>query len=653
MLESANQSRTGVRANRYLGAAVLACVCAVSPVVQAATAVWTGATDTDFENPANWTGGSGGVGSGSTGSATPTAPAPQNSLTTDVASFGSTVASNQPQITASRSIGGLVFNGAGWTLGSSGSTNTLTLGASGINALNQTSGTTTISANLVWAASQTFQVGAGGKISLTGTLARTAGNLTLGSANGTGTISFDGSATGTSTGFIVGGGTVYLNRTTTALNAAATVNAGGTLQLGGSAGLNGNLGDEIGDPRALTLNGSATASAIFDLNGRTEAMGGLTDTSGNTFGLTQNSAAGTTSTLIFNNTANFTYDGLIADGQGKLNIRRNGSGAGTQTLSNANTFSGTTESDRAGGIILANANALQNSTYIGGGSNSGTPNGLAFSSGIGTFTIGGLSGSTNQALVDNGTTPAAIQLRVGNNGSDTTYSGILSGSGGLTKIGSGTLLLSGANSYTGATVVSGGRLAVGPGGSVGNTDIAVNSGALAVLPANGGTVALGSTSTAGARATLAVNGATFDMSGDGAAGTAALLAGSGTTGAQLTLAGANLSFDLLSGAADLLAASGSASVSGNNLIMLDTTAATSLTEGTYNLITAAGGLSGNFSFAGGLTTQTVVVGGKAYALSLSNSNVAESVTVSMTPEPGGLAVIGILAAGAMRRRRTR
>jgi len=166
-------------------------------------------------------------------------------------------------------------------------------------------------------------------------------------------------------------------------------------------------------------------------------------------------------------------------------------------------------------------------------------------------------------------------------------------------------------------------------------------------------VALGSTSTAGARATLAVNGATFDMSGDGAAGTAALLAGSGTTGAQLTLAGANLSFDLLSGGADLLAASGSASVSGNNLIMLDTTAATSLTEGTYNLITAASGLSGNFSFAGGLTTQTVVVGGKAYALSLSNSNVAESVTVSMTPEPGGLAVIGILAAGAMRRRRTR
>jgi fibronectin-binding autotransporter adhesin len=47
---------------------------------------------------------------------------------------------------------------------------------------------------------------------------------------------------------------------------------------------------------------------------------------------------------------------------------------------------------------------------------------------------------------------------VGGNGADTTFSGSLSGSGGLTKAGSGTLTLCGTNTYMGATTTSGGGL---------------------------------------------------------------------------------------------------------------------------------------------------------------------------------------------------
>jgi autotransporter-associated beta strand protein len=58
-----------------------------------------------------------------------------------------------------------------------------------------------------------------------------------------------------------------------------------------------------------------------------------------------------------------------------------------------------------------------------------------------------------------------VALAVGGNHINTTYSGILSGGGSLAKGGSGTLILTRANTYTGSTAVNLGGLHLNFAGS--------------------------------------------------------------------------------------------------------------------------------------------------------------------------------------------
>jgi fibronectin-binding autotransporter adhesin len=78
--------------------------------------------------------------------------------------------------------------------------------------------------------------------------------------------------------------------------------------------------------------------------------------------------------------------------------------------------------------------------------------------------INGLSGGGNTTnYIDNRTGGGSPVLTVGNNDQNASFSGVISNSTGtlnLTKVGTGTLTLNGANTYSGKTLVNGGTLAV-------------------------------------------------------------------------------------------------------------------------------------------------------------------------------------------------
>jgi autotransporter-associated beta strand protein len=86
-------------------------------------------------------------------------------------------------------------------------------------------------------------------------------------------------------------------------------------------------------------------------------------------------------------------------------------------------------------------------------------------------TIGSIEGSGRIYLGSN-------NLTVGSNNLGTTFSGTIDGSGSLTKIGIGTLVLSTPNRYTGGTIVDNGKLAADNivGSATGTGPVQVNTG---------------------------------------------------------------------------------------------------------------------------------------------------------------------------------
>lgn len=231
-------------------------------------------------------------------------------------------------------------------------------------------------------------------------------------------------------------------------NGAVTLNAAGTysgatrVETGGVLRLGQN--ERIPDASALTVDGT------FALQGRTETVGGLSGGGSVLLG---------SGHLRVASSASETFSGAIS-GTGKLTK----TGSGTLSLASTNTYTGGTD-------------VLQGVLAVSGGN--GLPDGGAVLVQGGTLEVGNPLDAVGIVTLNAGSIagPGALhglayELRSG------TVSAGLAGNAGVNKTTAGTVLLSGANTYTGATQLSGGTLRLGSAGALPVTALTVNGGTL-------------------------------------------------------------------------------------------------------------------------------------------------------------------------------
>ena len=165
--------------------------------------------------------------------------------------------------------------------------------------------------------------------------------------------------------------------------------------------------------------------------------------------------------------------GNITESGGSYGITKEG--ARTLTLAGNNSFSGGLTIN-GGTVVVGSANALGSANAVSGTS-AGTLQ-LAGSS----VTISGLTAGVN---VQNGSAVLSSTLTVNKAaGSDTHNGNIQNGNSAtlaLAKTGAGTLILNGANSYSGGTTLSGGVVQAGSGSALGTGGVNFNGGALATV----------------------------------------------------------------------------------------------------------------------------------------------------------------------------
>ena len=293
---------------------------------------------------------------------------------------------------------------------------------------------------------------------------------------------------------VSGGLTLFLDGTNTDANtvsgvindlavATGTTNAGfasgtSTITLSSTAGL--VVGETITGTNlsaVITAIGSSGTVTLSSATSGTVTSGEVLTTTPTTLGLTKQGAG----TWVLSN-AN-TYGGATAVNGGTLQIGNGGTSGSLGSTSGVSVSSGATLAfDRTdnyggnfstvitdgavpGGAVTVSAGTL---TTIAANSYTGATtigSGATLQLGAGG-TVGALSASSN--ITDNGTfvidrSDAVSQGTVG--GSATIFGNAITGSGGLTQLGSGTTTLTAANTYQGGTLISAGTLALNGAGA--------------------------------------------------------------------------------------------------------------------------------------------------------------------------------------------
>jgi fibronectin-binding autotransporter adhesin len=318
-----------------------------------------------------------------------------------------------------------------------------------------------------------FEVYSGGQVLMTGNATTSGSNFVINdgasllfadNASGgnsyfsvydTGSIDVSGMLTGISMGTINGSGNLFLGGTQLTVGSRdESTTFSGIIQDGGLSGGTGGSLVKVGTG-ILTLTGANTYT------GGTTITGGMIN-----FAAADNFGTGTitldggglqwatgTATDISSRLAALGAGGGTFDTNGNDVTLASGltgvggltkAGAGTLTLGGASTYGGATTVN--GGTLQAgavNAFSASSAVTVAAGATLDLNN---FSQAIGSLTGAG------------SVTLGSATLTTGGDNSSTTFSGTLSGTGGLVKAGAGTMTLAGVSTYTGGTTVTGGTL---------------------------------------------------------------------------------------------------------------------------------------------------------------------------------------------------
>jgi fibronectin-binding autotransporter adhesin len=280
-----------------------------------------------------------------------------------------------------------------------------------------------------------------GDMTYLGATTITAGTLQIGDGGTAGKI-----ATGSA---ITNNGTLVFNRSnavTQGTDFASVIAGTGNLEQAGSntLTLSGNN----------TYTGTTTVSAGTLALGSNQSLGAIAGSGAislSSYNLTADSASSTTFSGVMSGTGAFTK-----------------SGAGTLVLSGANTYTG---------AITINGGTLSISSVANGGaaSNIGQSTNAAANLvlGGGELAYTGSTASTDRNFTLTADTTSTIHVT--ESGTSLTISGAAaSTNGSLAKSGSGTLILSGNNSYSGTTTISAGTLEIGATGRLGGGTYSAN-----------------------------------------------------------------------------------------------------------------------------------------------------------------------------------
>jgi autotransporter-associated beta strand protein len=314
--------------------------------------------------------------------------------------------------------------------------------------------------------------------------------------------------------------------TTTALqwqiqNGTLNVSADAALGSGGNIAFNGGgtatlqWGASFSSARALAITKATNANAVFDTNGFNGTLSGVISETGGgvtTARITKTGIGTLTLTGANTYTGGTTVTGGLinfaaGNNLGTGSITLNGGGLQWATGNTLDISSRLTALGTNGGTVDTNGNDVTFGSVIGGtGGLTKQGNGVltlgAVNSYLGTTTIsggtlrlgaggalggggvtisGGIFDINGHSQTIAGLTASGGTILLGNGGltagdsSDTTVASVISGAGSFNKIGSGTMTLTAANTYTGSTSFSDGVLKLGTGGSLDSTALLVGN----------------------------------------------------------------------------------------------------------------------------------------------------------------------------------